>query len=166
MVALALLLLLGNPAAAFSPPRTVAPPAALPLLHSPDAHRGSFLRAAASDREYSNRVKITAESRAPLRQARIFFLYPATIAGASIGAYVSITRILAGMTVRTDLDPFADGRNLAIDIGVVGVAVWLFLRDLAAREALLKEIAVELGEVKPEAKADATAPTQAEDLDG
>lgn len=63
---------------------------------------------------------------------------------------MSVTRILAGLTVRTDLDPFADGRNLAINLGVVALSVVLGLRDLKARDALLEEIAIELGERKPQ----------------
>ena len=39
---------------------------------------------------YSTRVKMTAEARAPFRQARIFFLYPSTIAGASIATYAGL----------------------------------------------------------------------------
>ena len=37
------------------------------------------------------------ESRDPFRQARLFFFYPATIAGASIAAWVSLTRLAAGL---------------------------------------------------------------------
>lgn len=52
--------------------------------------------------------------------------------------------------MRTDLDPTADGRNLAINLGVVVLSVVLGLRDLKARDALLEEIAIELGERKPQ----------------
>ena len=46
--------------------------------------------------EYSTKVKLQAEAKAPLRQARIFFLYPSVIAGASIASYVSVLRVISG----------------------------------------------------------------------
>ena len=60
--------------------------------------------------EYSTKVKMTAETRAPLRQARLFFLYPATIAGASIAAYVSFLRVLSGQG-----EGLSDAGNLAVN---------------------------------------------------
>ena len=91
---LSLALLLAR-AAAFAPTPGCAPAAAYSALSPPRplAHqRIASLRM----EEYSTKVKITTETRAPLRQARIFFLYPSTIAGASIAAYVSLVRALAG----------------------------------------------------------------------
>ena len=103
-------------------------------------------------REYSTKVKITAESRAPLRQARIFFVYPSTIAGASIAAYVSVTRLIAGLGgFRTDLTPLSDAGNLAVDLGVVGLTVWALRADLDGRAKMLEEVALELeGPIDPE----------------
>mmetsp|Transcript_7988 Transcript_7988/g.26294 ORF Transcript_7988/g.26294 Transcript_7988/m.26294 type:complete len:156 (+) Transcript_7988:57-524(+) len=96
-------------------------------------------------REYSTKVKITAEARAPLRQARIFFLYPSTIAGASIAAYVSVTRLIAGLGgFRTDLTPLSDAGNLALNLGVVAAAVWALRNDLNGRAQLLEDVALEL----------------------
>jgi len=104
--------------------------------------------------EYSNRVRVTAETRAPLQQARLFFLYPATLAGAAIGAYVSLTRLAAGLSgMRTDLEPSADGLNLLVNIGVVAAAVYFGMGDLKSRDELLKSVAIELGELKAEARA-------------
>eukprot|EP00966_Prymnesium_polylepis_P025478 587955-Prymnesium_polylepis.1 len=122
--------------------------AARPARPASSPHRCAAVRADG----YSNRVKVTAESRAPLRQARIFFFYPAVIAGASVGAYVSFTRVLAGLTVRPELDPVADGINLAVNFGVVAAAVFFGRGDLKGKDALLKEIAIELGELKPDAE--------------
>ena len=48
-------------------------------------------------REYSTLVKMTVEARSPFRQARMFFLYPATIAGASVAFYVALTRVIAAV---------------------------------------------------------------------
>jgi len=96
-------------------------------------------------REYSTKVKITAEARAPLRQARIFFLYPSTVAGASIAAYVSITRLIAGLGgFRTDTVPLSDAGNMAINIAVVAAAVVALRNDLKGRAELLEEVALEL----------------------
>merc|ERR1719198_2169493 len=96
-------------------------------------------------REYSTLVKITAENRAPLRQARIFFLYPSTIAGASIAAYVAVTRLIAGLSgIRTDLQPLNDAGNLFVDAAVVGAALIFLRSDLKAREEQLELIAAEL----------------------
>ena len=42
------------------------------------------------------------ESRDPFRQARLFFFYPATIAGASVASWVSLTRLIAGSRCHVD----------------------------------------------------------------
>ena len=111
--------------------------------------------------EYSTKVKITTETRAPLRQARIFFLYPSTIAGASIAAYVSLVRALAGKG-----EGFADVGNLAINAGVVAGAVFLLLRDLKGREQTMREVAIELGELEGDgADSAAAAADDADDAD-
>ena len=106
-------------------------------------------RAHAPRMDYSTMVKITAENRAPLRQARIFFLSPSAIAGASIGAYVSLTRLVAGVSgFRSDVVPLNDGGNLLVDLGVVAAAVWALRADLRARDEQLEAISKELGEYK------------------
>ena len=91
--------------------------------------------------EYSTKVKIMAETRAPLRQARIFFVYPATIAGASIASYVSVLRAIGGKG-----EGLSDIGNLAVNVGIVAGAVFLLTRDLAGRKQTLEEVAMELGE--------------------
>ena len=143
--------------AAFSP--SITSRHTSPVLTA--ARRSAVVRAD----EYSNRVKVTAESKAPIRQARLFFFYPAVIAGASIGAYVSLTRVAAGMTVRPELDPLADGFNFAVNVGVVAAAVFFGMKDLKGREELLKEVAIELGELKPNPVADETPTSEAKDSD-
>ena len=99
--------------------------------------------------EYSTKVKITAETRAPLRQARIFFLYPSIVAGASIAAYVSLLRVIG------QEDKLADLGNLGVNGGVITAAIFFLKKDLDGRAALLQQVAVELGE--------ATNPETAED---
>ena len=101
--------------------------------------------------EYSTKVKMTAETRAPLRQARIFFLYPATVAGASIAAYVSSLRMLSGQ------GELSDSGNLLVNLGVVAAAFFGARTDLKGREELLQQVAIELGEAEsvPEAESDA-----------
>lgn len=81
-----------------------------------------------------------AETRAPLRQARIFFFYPATIAGASIASYVSFLRVIGGK------DALSDGGNLVVNALIVAGAAFLLKKDLDGRAEALEEIAVELGE--------------------
>jgi hypothetical protein len=95
---------------------------------------------------WSTKVKITAETRAPLRQARIFFLYPSIVAGASIAAYVSLIRVIGGA------DAVTDALNLATNAGVVAGAVFLLKKDLDGRAELLEEVAIELGEMPGPAK--------------
>jgi hypothetical protein len=90
---------------------------------------------------WSTKVKITAETRAPLRQARIFFLYPSIVAGASIAAYVSLIRVIGGA------DAVTDALNLATNAGVVAGAVFLLKKDLDGRAELLEQVAIELGEL-------------------
>jgi hypothetical protein len=98
--------------------------------------------------EYSTRVKATAETRAPLLQARLFFLYPAVLAGAGVGTYVSLTRLAAGLSgMRTDLEPLADGGNTLINLGVIATAVFFGRRDLKQKEKILREVAQKLGEL-------------------
>ena len=101
--------------------------------------------------EYSTKVKMTAETRAPFRQARIFFLYPATIAGASIATYVSILRLVGGK------DALADSGNLIINIGIIVAAIFGVRTDLKGRSELLQEVAIELGEAQPQTADSAAA---------
>ena len=117
----------------------------------------SRLRAAGPQmREYSTKVKMTAETRAPFRQARMFFLFPSIIAGASIGAYVTITRLAAGLGgFRDDVVPLDDAGNLLVNIAVVASAVWALSRDRRAASELLEQVAEELeGPAPAEALAD------------
>ena len=72
-------------------PRGAAAAAARPAAARP---RGPALVM----REYSSLVKMTVESRSPFRQARMFFLYPPTIAGASVAFYVALTRVIAALS--------------------------------------------------------------------
>lgn len=104
--------------------------------------------------EYSTKVKITAETRAPLRQARIFFLYPSMIAGASIAAYVSFLRVIGQQ------DALTDAGNLVVNFGVIAAAVFFAKQDLDGREQLLKEVAVELGEQMDEPEESSPPPQQ------
>ena len=83
-----------------------------------------------------------AETRAPLRQARIFFLYPSSIAGAGLGSYVSLLRAIG----QDDL--FKDLGNLAVNFGVIAVAIFLLRADLQGRDKDLEEISIELGELE------------------
>ena len=103
---------------------------------APRSRRSTTIVAA----EYSTKVKIMAETRAPLRQARIFFFYPTTIAGASIASYVSLLRVIGGK------DALSDGGNLVVNALIVAGAAFLLKKDLDGRAEALEEIAVELGE--------------------
>mmetsp|Transcript_47240 Transcript_47240/g.100831 ORF Transcript_47240/g.100831 Transcript_47240/m.100831 type:complete len:160 (-) Transcript_47240:218-697(-) len=95
--------------------------------------------------EFSTKVKVTVEANAPLRQARIFFFYPATIAGASVASYVALTRLIAGLGgFRTDLTPLNDAGNLLIDVAVVAAAVYFLRGDLKSREQELVRVRDEL----------------------
>ena len=67
---------------------------------------------------------MTAEVRAPFRQARIFFLYPATIAAASIASYVSVLRLVG------QKDAMADSGNLLVNLGIITAAVFCLRADL------------------------------------
>ena len=93
--------------------------------------------------EYSTKVKMTAEVRAPFRQARIFFLYPATIAAASIASYVSVLRLVG------QKDAIADSGNLLVNLGIITAAVFCLRADLKGRSELLQEVAIELKEARP-----------------
>ena len=123
---------------AVAPPRPLTPTTQLlqPTRHSICRHDQPRMQ------DYSTKVKITAETRAPLRQARIFFVYPATIAGASIAAYVSVLRAIGGKG-----EGLSDIFNLGINGAIVAGAVFLLTRDLSGRAETLKEVAIELGEM-------------------
>ena len=86
---------------------------------------------------------MTAEVRAPFRQARIFFLYPATIAAASIASYVSVLRLVG------QKDAMADSGNLLVNLGIITAAVFCLRADLKGRSELLQEVAIELKEARP-----------------
>ena len=90
---------------------------------------------------------MTAETRAPLRQARLFFLYPATLAGATIAAYVSSTRAIAGLAgFREDIVVGKEGLNLVINVLVIATALYFGRKDIVGKDALLEQVAIELGE--------------------
>lgn len=109
-------------------------------------------------REYSPKVKAIAETRAPFRQARIFFLWPAMVAGASIGSWVSLTRLAAGLGgFRDDVEPLGDGGNLAINLGVIAFAVFFLRGDLKGRDELLQEVAAKEGQAPPPAADESNA---------
>jgi len=81
------------------------------------------------------------ESQAPFRQARLLFIYPATIAGASIASWVSLTRVIAGVGgFRSDTVPLTDGLNLAVNVGIVVAAVFALRSDLRSRTADLERV--------------------------
>lgn len=63
--------------------------------------------------------KLVAESKAPYKGLRKFFYVSAGASGA-IGGFVFLTKILAGRDVAESLP------NLALQIGVVAIAVFLF----------------------------------------
>ena len=130
-------------------------PSAMATLHQTRLVNQVQQRARISMTEYSTKVKMTAETKAPLRQARLFFLYPSTIAGASIASYVSLLRVIGGK------DSLADSGNLFVNLGVIAVAVFLARADLKGRAELLEEVAIELGEA--EAPSTPDAPSDAAD---
>ena len=96
---------------------------------------------------------MTAETRAPLRQARIFFLYPSTVAGASIATYVSVLRIIGGQ------DQLSDSTNLLVNVGIVAAAIFGARADLKGRAELLEEVAIELGEAEADSSLEADSDT-------
>ena len=63
--------------------------------------------------------KLVAESQAPFKGLRKFFYASAGASGA-IGGFVFLTKILAGRDVAESLP------NLALQVGVVAIAVFLF----------------------------------------
>ena len=79
------------------------------------------------------------ESRDPFRQARLFFFYPATIAGTSVAAWVSVTRLIAGLGgFRSDTVPATDGLNLVVNLGILVAAVFFGRGDLRSLTADLE----------------------------
>lgn len=65
---------------------------------------------------------------------------------------MALTRLVAGLTnMRDDVTPSADGLNLAIDLGVVALAVFLLLKDRTGQSELLATVARELGEAPVDA---------------
>ena len=126
----------------------VAPPA----ISSPTT-RATPRRAAAAaftmeDKpQYSREVQMKAEMESPLQQARFFFFYPAVVVGASLAAYVSVIRIVAGLSgARDDVNALQDAGNLLVDIGCVAASIWGVRRDMTARDESLAAIAASLGQ--------------------
>ena len=92
---------------------------ARPALTRPHIAR---LSAPTCNEEFTRREQMLVESRDPFRQARLFFFYPATIAGASVASWVSLTRLIAGLGgFREDTVPLTDGINLVVN---VATACW------------------------------------------
>ena len=92
---------------------------ARPALTRPHIAR---LSAPTCNEEFTRREQMLVESRDPFRQARLFFFYPATIAGASVASWVSLTRLIAGLGgFREDTVPLTDGINLVVN---VATAFW------------------------------------------
>ena len=91
--------------------------------------------------EYTKREQMLVEAQAPFRQARLFFFYPACVAGAFIGAYVAFTRVLAGVGgFRTDTDPLKDGFNIFVNLAVVAAAVLGARADVKGKDADLARL--------------------------
>eukprot|EP00320_Phaeocystis_rex_P020009 CAMPEP_0119071720 /NCGR_PEP_ID=MMETSP1178-20130426/53602_1 /TAXON_ID=33656 /ORGANISM="unid sp, Strain CCMP2000" /LENGTH=155 /DNA_ID=CAMNT_0007053675 /DNA_START=1 /DNA_END=468 /DNA_ORIENTATION=+ len=89
--------------------------------------------------EYTRKAQMLVESRDPFRQARLFFFYPATIAGTSVAAWVSVTRLIAGLGgFRSDTVPTTDALNLAVNLGILAAAVYFGRGDLRSRTADLE----------------------------
>ncbi|NDJ17211.1 DUF3493 domain-containing protein [Myxacorys almedinensis] len=64
-------------------------------------------------------ARLVAESKAPYRGLRKF-IYSGVGASGAIGAFVFLTQILAGRDVAVALP------NLALQVGLVALMVWLF----------------------------------------
>ena len=126
--------------------------AALPAGHIAPCPRTSSV-VMAEKPTYSSRVKMTVETRTPFRQGRIFFVFPSTIAAASIGLYVAITRLAAGLGgFRDDLVPLNDAGNVAVNLGVVAAAVYFLRKDLQSRDVDLEKVASQIAKSKANKK--------------
>ena len=101
----------------------------------PHAARQSLLRM----EEYTEVQQLRAEAEAPFAQVRLFIL-PVLFAAAGISTYFAATGLLAStLGVR---DPSPTGvQDLAIDLGSMVVAGYLWRREVQVRESKLKRIA-------------------------
>ena len=76
----------------------VAPPAiSFPTARAAPRRAAATFVTMEDKPQYSREVQMKAEMESPLQQARFFFFYPAVVVGASLAAYVSVIRIVAGV---------------------------------------------------------------------
>ena len=126
----------------------VAPPAiASPITRAAPRRAAATAFTMEDKPQYSREVQMKAEMESPLQQARFFFFYPAVVVGASLAAYVSVIRIVAGVSgARDDVNALQDAGNLLVDIGCVAASIWGVRRDMTARDESLAAIAASLGQ--------------------
>jgi uncharacterized membrane protein len=78
---------------------------------------------------------LVAEAQAPFRNLRLFVYVGCAISGA-LGGFVFFFRILAGRDLSTTIP------NFAVQVGVVALTTWLFLKENNAKKraiALVRE---------------------------
>jgi len=91
--------------------------------------------------EYDMKTRLREELEAPFRKVRMA-IYAASGASATIGGFVSGSRILASMSGISGVQPLAETiPNFAIDVGVVAGAVFLYQREIKAGERRLERLA-------------------------
>ncbi|KAJ8901980.1 hypothetical protein NDN08_004181 [Rhodosorus marinus] len=91
--------------------------------------------------EYDMKTRLREELEAPFRKVRMA-IYAASGVSATIGGFVSGSRILASMSGISGVQPLGETiPNLAIDLGVVAGAVFLYQREVKAGERRLERLA-------------------------
>jgi hypothetical protein len=94
------------------------------------------------ERQVRKKVQLTAEMEAPLRQARLLFLYPTALASVVINA-VSSELMLARSVLHGDEAPSLQeaAQMLLVSAGIAAVTVWAQRRDQRVQAVSLIEIA-------------------------
>jgi hypothetical protein len=88
--------------------------------------------------EYSRELLLREEAESPFRKVRFFF-YISLAGGAATSLAVSVARIAAGLAgINADLLN-ESLTNAGVDVGGLAVLAFLYLRDLKAQEARLKQ---------------------------
>eukprot|EP00187_Rhodella_violacea_P019163 CAMPEP_0184723246 /NCGR_PEP_ID=MMETSP0314-20130426/24610_1 /TAXON_ID=38298 /ORGANISM="Rhodella maculata, Strain CCMP 736" /LENGTH=104 /DNA_ID=CAMNT_0027188015 /DNA_START=57 /DNA_END=367 /DNA_ORIENTATION=+ len=86
---------------------------------------------------YTMRTRLREETEAPFRKVRLF-IFGASAVSASLGAFISFSRLLAGLSHVPTAAPLSESLgNLAVNAGVIALAAFLISRDLQAGERRL-----------------------------
>ncbi|XP_006854329.2 protein LOW PSII ACCUMULATION 1, chloroplastic isoform X1 [Amborella trichopoda] len=96
-----------------------------------------------SSAEISSAAKIRSEVLSPFRTVRMFF-YLAFIASGSLGGLIATTQLISALTNASKADQVPEIlKSLGVDLGAIALFVFLYSRELSAKNAQLARLSRE-----------------------